>query len=235
MRTMLTSALAAFLDALAPPLCLLCGARSGAEDAVFCPDCLRELPVIEAAHCPDCLIATERGERCGACLAHPPDFDRAYALYRYEFPVNRLVHGLKYQARFALARAWGRMLAARTADFPADGVLPLPLHAERLAERGYNQALEIARHCARARGLPLYGESLVKHRSTPPQSGLSLKARRRNLQGAFRCLEDFSGRHLLLIDDVLTTGATANEAARVLKRHGAASVGIAVVARTPRH
>ncbi|MDR1890242.1 MAG: ComF family protein [Zoogloeaceae bacterium] len=234
-----TAPFSAFLDALLPPLCLLCGARiplrRQGDDVAFCPDCLSDLPVLQAAHCPDCLIETEHGERCGACLAHAPDFDYARALYRYEFPVNRLIHGLKYQARFAPARTWGRMLAVQTADFPADCVLPLPLHAERLAERGYNQALEIARHCACARGLPLERESLQKRRATPPQSSLSLKARQRNLKGAFSCQRDFSGRHLLLVDDVLTTGATANEAARVLKLHGAASVGIAVVARTPRH
>jgi ComF family protein len=236
---LLTTALTSFLDALLPPLCLLCGAKigvaSGAGDVAFCTDCLADLPVLQAAHCPDCLIATERGERCGACLAHAPDFDHAHALYRYDFPVNRLIHALKYHARFAPARTWGLMLAGETADFPADCVLPLPLHPERLAERGYNQALEIARHCAHARRLPLDVDSLQKSRATPPQSSLSLKARQRNLKGAFSCQSDFSGRHLLLIDDVLTTGATANEAARVLKLHGAASVGIAVVARTVRH
>lgn len=236
---MLISALTSFLDALLPPLCLLCGAKIGAKgaagDVAFCADCRSDLPVLQAAHCPDCLIATEQGERCGACLAHAPHFDHAHALYRYEFPVSRLIHGLKYQARFAPARTWGLLLAAETAAFPADYVLPLPLHPQRIKERGYNQALEIARHLAHARGVPLDRESLQKNRATPPQSSLSLKARQRNLKGAFSCQRDFSDRHLLLIDDVLTTGATANEAARVLKLHGAASVGIAVVARTPKH
>jgi ComF family protein len=231
---MLTTTLVSFLDTLLSPQCLLCGIRIGAGDAVFCPDCLRDLPVLSAAHCPDCLVATDHGERCDVCLADPLDFDRAYALYRYEFPVTRLVHALKYQTRFALARVWGLMLAAQTANFPADIVLPLPLYDDRLAERGYNQALEIARHYAHARGLPLDSKSLRKHRATSSQSNLSLKARQRNLKGAFSCQRDFSGRCLLLIDDVLTTGATASEAAHTLKRHGAASVSIATIARTLR-
>jgi ComF family protein len=229
-RTALSSA----LDALLPPRCLLCGAPCAANDTTLCEACQRDLPTLPAAHCPNCLSPTPTGERCGACLAHPPHFDRAYALYRYDFPLDRLVQDLKYHARFALARRWGEELAKASADFAADRVLPLPLHPTRLRERGYNQALEIARHCARARHLPLDIDSLEKCRATPPQSGLSLKARQKNLKGAFCCTRDVSGQRILLIDDVFTTGATANEAARTLKRHAAANVAIAVVARTLR-
>ncbi|MDR1349505.1 MAG: ComF family protein [Zoogloeaceae bacterium] len=222
------------LDALLPPLCLLCGAPCAADGATLCAACQHDLPHLPAAHCPNCLLETPQGERCGACLAHPPHFDCAFALHRYDFPLNRLVQNLKYHARFALARRWGEQLAQASADFAADCVIPLPLHPERLKERGYNQALEIARHCARARCLPLDASSLSKCRATPPQSGLSLKARRKNLKGAFSCARDFSGQRILLIDDVLTTGATANEAARILKLHAAARVAIALVARTLR-
>jgi ComF family protein len=226
--------LSSALDALLPPLCLLCGAPCAADDTTLCGACRRDLPTLPALHCPDCLAETPRGERCGACLAHPAHFDRAFALYRYDFPLNRLVQDLKYHARFALARRWGEQLARASAEFAADCIVPLPLHPKRLKERGYNQALEIARHCARARHLPLEATSLTKCRATPPQSGLSLKARQKNLKGAFCCARDFSGQRILLIDDVLTTGTTANEAARVLKLHDAASVAIAIVARTLR-
>lgn len=226
------AALSTTLDALLPPLCLLCGAPCAADGATLCDACRRDLPALPAAHCPNCLLETPQGERCGACLAHPPHFDRAFALYRYDFPLDHLVQDLKYHARFALAHCWGEELAGASADFAADCVIPLPLHPKRLQERGYNQALEIARHCARVRHLPLDIRGLEKCRATPPQSGLSLRARQKNLKGAFFCARDFSGQRLLLIDDVLTTGTTANEATRVLKRHGAASVAIAVVART---
>jgi ComF family protein len=227
-------ALSTVLDALLPPRCLLCGAPAATDDATLCAACQGDLPALPALHCPNCLRETTGGEHCGACLAHPPHFERAFALYRYDFPLNRLVLDLKYHARFALARCWGTQLAKASADFATDCVLPLPLHPERLRERGYNQALEIARHCARARHLPLDMTSLSKCRATPPQSSLSLKARQRNLKGAFAACRDFSGQRILLVDDVLTTGATANEAARTLKLHHAASVAIAVVARALR-
>jgi ComF family protein len=204
------------------------------DDATLCAACRRDLPALPALRCPNCLTETPQGERCGACLTHPPHFDCAFALYRYDFPLDRLVLDLKYHARFALARRWGAELAKASADFAADFVIPLPLHPERLKTRGYNQALEIARHCARARHLPLDANSLAKCRATPPQSGLSLKARQKNLKGAFCCTRDFSGQRLLLVDDVLTTGATANEAARLLKRHGATHIAIAVAARALR-
>ncbi|MDR2637458.1 MAG: ComF family protein [Zoogloeaceae bacterium] len=227
-----SSACRALFDVMLPPRCLLCGRPCGKDDEALCPDCIADLPPPATPHCPLCLIATTYGERCGACQRQPPHFDAARALYRYDFPLDRLIHLLKYRAGFALAKTWGRQLAALTADLPVDLILPLPLHPERLGERGYNQALEIARSLARARGLPCDRESLVKTRATPPQTSLDMKARKKNLRGAFECRRDFSGQTLLLVDDVLTTGATADEAARTLKLHGAARVYLAVVART---
>ncbi|MDR1848816.1 MAG: ComF family protein [Zoogloeaceae bacterium] len=224
------------LDALLPPICLLCGASCHAPlgDGVLCAGCLADLPKLPRECCPICLDATTHGERCGACLRQPPDFARVHALYRYAFPLDHLVHALKYHAQLALADAWGRYLAILTADIAVDCVLPLPLHADRIGERGYNQALEIARALAKTRNLPLDCESLEKTRPTPPQTGLSLKTRQKNLRGAFACSRDFSGQTLLLVDDVLTTGATCKEAARILKRHGAKEVHVAVVARAER-
>ena len=228
------------LDALLPARCLLCGAASGA--APICPDCEQELPALPACHCPLCLDQTTHGERCGACQMHPPHFDQVMALYRYAFPVDQLVHQLKYAARLALARHWGRQLGAqleqalaRQHSAPASRILPLPLHPQRLAERGYNQSLEIARHLTVALGLPLDRHSLVKTRPTRPQAELALQARKANLKGVFECRANLAGEHVLLVDDVLTTGTTLDEAARVLKLHGAARVSACVVARTLRH
>ncbi len=218
-------------DALLPSSCLLCG--SPCCGAPLCPGCLADLPPLAARHCPLCLEATTHGERCGACLARPPHFDQVHALYRYAFPLDHLISDLKYHARFALAKHWGRQLAGLTP--PPDRIIPLPLHPTRLAERGYNQAQEIARHLARSLERPLDPDSLEKSRATRPQAELSHKERQGNLKGAFACTRDMGGLHLLLVDDVLTTGATLDEAARVLKLHGAARVEVAVVARTPRH
>jgi len=223
------------LDLLLPPLCLLCGAPSGEEDGALCAGCLADLPVLPRPCCPLCLVATAHGELCGDCLKHPPAFTQVHALYCYAFPLDRLIHSLKYHAQLALADSWGRQLASLVAELPLDRVLPLPLHASRIRERGYNQALEIARALAKTLSLPLDYESLYKTRSTLPQTGLSLEARHKNPRGAFACARDFSGQRLLLVDDVLTTGATSREAARILKLHGAKEVHIAVVARAERH
>ncbi|MCL2075541.1 MAG: ComF family protein [Betaproteobacteria bacterium] len=232
-----TSVLSRTLDILLPPICLLCGSPSCEPhgDGVLCSGCLADLPMLPTLCCPICLVTTTRGERCGDCLQHPPAFTKAHALYRYAFPLDRLIHALKYNAQLALANAWGRHLALALSEVAADCVLPLPLHAERIKERGFNQALEIARALARARGLKLDTDSLEKTRPTPPQTGLTLKARRKNQRGAFASSRDFSGQTLLLVDDVLTTGATCREAARILKLHGAREVHVAVVARAERH
>ncbi|MGB4466793.1 MAG: ComF family protein [Azovibrio sp.] len=219
------------LSSLLPSSCLLCGARSAA--APVCPDCERELPALPDCHCPLCLDRTTHGERCGACQMQPPHFDRIHALHAYAFPVDHLVHQLKYAAHLALARYWGEQLAGTT-RVAASRVMPLPLHPRRLAERGYNQSLEIARWLARSLQLPLDRHSLIKTRPTRPQAELPLRARKANLKGVFECREDLEGEHVLLVDDVLTTGTTLDEAARTLKLHGAAQVSACVVARTLR-
>jgi ComF family protein len=219
---------------LLAPDCLLCGAPAGKTP--LCPACAAELPVLPAAACPICLEATTHGEPCGACQMRPPPFARAHALLPYVFPVDHLVHTLKYAAHFALARHWGAALAERlrAAQTPCDRVMPLPLHAGRLAERGYNQALAIARPLARSLGRPLDTRSLQKWRPTSPQSSLAHTERQKNLKGAFACTADLADQDIVLVDDVLTTGATLAEAARTLRLHGARSVSVAVVARTPR-
>jgi ComF family protein len=219
---------------LLPPVCLLCGTPG--QDLPICPACRAELPPLLHPCCPICLEATAYGERCAACLAHPPHFERLFALYRYTFPVDRLILNLKYNARFALAHLWSDELATQL--LPLAGmmhrVIPLPLHAERLSGRGYNQALEIARPLAQSLGIPLDISSLEKCRATSSQARSSLDDRRRNLKNAFVCNSDLSGERILLVDDVLTTGTTLNEAARVLKARGAFQVLAAVVARTNR-
>ena len=223
------------LEALLPSSCLLCGAWSGRTP--LCPGCAAELPPLPDSHCPLCLDRTTHGERCGACQMRPPHFDRVIALHAYAFPVDQLVHQLKYSARLCLARYWGSALGGKLAGVadPACRVMALPLHPGRLAERGYNQSLEIGRQLARNLDLALDCRSLVKQRATRPQAELPLKERQLNLRGAFACLTDLQGVHVLLVDDVLTTGTTLDEAARVLKLHGASQVSACVVARTLRH
>jgi ComF family protein len=216
-------------DLLLPASCLLCGGDSKSE--VVCAACAGELPQLTEQRCPLCADRTTHGERCGACLKDPPAFTRTLVAYRYDYPLDRIVHALKYGLQLAVAGWCADQLAPLTGDERFDRILPLPLHDERLRERGFNQSGEIAKALGRRLDLPVDLTSLLRTRATPPQAELPHKERLRNVRGAFECRTDLTGQHLLLIDDVMTTGATANECARILKLHGAASVTVAVVAR----
>jgi ComF family protein len=213
-----------------PESCLLCGADSGNE--LLCCACLGDLPPLPVHRCPRCGETTTYGEHCGSCLQNPPAFSGVSALYRYDFPVDRLVHALKYGHQLALADWFGKRLAELLVGPDFTAIIPLPLHPQRLRERGFNQSLEIARTIAGLRQLPLARDLLQRQRATASQAGLDRKARQRNVRGAFACHADCSGQRLLLVDDVLTSGATADEAARSLIEHGALEVHVAVVART---
>ncbi len=218
-----------FLDAMLPATCLLCGADAGGD--LLCPPCGADLPELPAARCPQCAVPSLHGETCGACLREAPHFDRTEALFHYDFPADRLIHALKYGHQLAVATWSAKRLAERLDSMAFDMLTPLPLHPERLRERGFNQSTEIARALGKQLKLPVERRHLRRVRATPPQAELPHKERHRNVRGAFECRADFTGRHLLLIDDVMTSGATVNECARILKRHGAATVTVAVVAR----
>lgn len=215
-------------DALLPGSCLLCKADSRAMP--LCADCAGELPPPPAMLCPQCAEPTTHGERCGACLKVPPHFDHTVTLFRYDFPVDRLIHALKYHHQLAVAPWLGARLAERLAA-AGQSIIPLPLHPERLRERGFNQSMEIARALGKALNLPVDCSSLSRLRATPRQADLPPGERHKNVRGAFACATDLTGRHIVLIDDVMTTGATVNECARVLKLHGAIKVTVAVAAR----
>lgn len=213
--------------------CLLCGADSNSD--LLCAACQDDLPGMPTFRCPQCAMPTTHGERCGACLVQMPHFSACHALYPYEFPADRLVQLLKYGHQLALAPWFAKQLAPLLLSRQADLIIPLPLHPHRLRERGFNQAGEISRALGNCLKLPVDRSSLARSRATPPQAALAHKDRQANVKGAFECRSDLSGKSILLIDDVLTTGATANECARVLKLHGAQRVEVAVVARAYRH
>lgn len=224
------------LDYLLPSHCLLCHAAS--KNNIVCPACAAELPVLAPTHCPHCLETTSYGERCGRCLAQPPFFDGVFATYAYAFPLDKLVQAYKYQQQLALA-GWfaaqlADLLAPQQAEHDWTTLIPLPLHRRRLAERGFNQALEIARPLSKRLGIPCAANGLARIRAGAPQASLPLKERLHHLRGAFACPRDYRQQRVLLLDDVLTSGSTANECARVLKQRGAASVHVAVIARALR-
>jgi len=217
------------VDGLLAQDCLLCGQASGSE--ILCPSCRDDLPRLTAERCPGCALPTPGGETCGRCLSRPPHYDRTLAPFNYGFPADKLIQAFKYEHRLALAPYFGRHLAECARDVCADRIIPLPLHPKRLEARGFNQALELARPLAKALRLPIDTRSCQRIRHTPTQAALPWRDREGNIRGAFRCNGDLSGQRILLVDDVMTTGASLNECARTLKLHGASEVTLLVVAR----
>ena len=173
--------------------------------------------------------------RCGACLRRRrPAFDDALAAFEYRFPVDRLVQRFKYAGDFAIGGWLGRCLAdaAGSAARPALLVAP-PLANARLRERGFNQAVELAKIVAREHGIACERSAFSKVRDTSPQPGLGRRDRLANLRDAFRCELRLQGEHVAIVDDVVTTGATADTLARLLRCAGAERVSVWAVARTP--
>ena len=219
----------AFRAAL-PQSCALCAAPSGS--ALVCAACARSLPPLPPA-CPGCALPSAARERCGRCVAQPPVFDRSWAPFVYAFPVDRLIQQYKYHGALAYADWFAETMLAAAPAMPRAGVIAaIPLARSRQRERGFNQALEIARHLSRRTGIPLAPNLATRVRDTPPQASLPWAERARNIDGAFACASDVSGQHVLVVDDVMTTGASLQEFARTLKAAGAASVENWVVART---
>jgi ComF family protein len=211
--------------------CYLC---RGAADSVLCAECDADLPRLVAPACPRCALAAPGGALCGRCLAQPPAYDETVAALAYAFPADVLVQALKFRSELSLAPFLGGLLASRLPrGTRVDFILPVPLSAARLRERGFNQALEIARHVAAATGCALAPQLAERSRDTPPQVDLPLVERAQNLRGAFRSTRALPGAEVALLDDVMTTGATLDELAATLKRAGAARVVNWVVARTP--
>lgn len=211
--------------------CLLCQADS--LDELLCQECMDELPRQDEWHCPQCADTSPHGQLCGQCLANKPHFDETIAPFRYEFPVDRIIQKLKYGHQLAIAPWLGKQLAihAGLQHADIDVIMPMPLHPFRIRERGFNQSIEIARPISCHLARPMRLDTLLRTRPTPPQAQLSRKERQGNVRGAFECRDDLTDRAVLLVDDVMTSGATLNECARVLKLHGARRVMLAVAAR----
>ena len=205
--------------------CFLC--RDSAS-ALLCPACDADLPRLVAERCPRCALPSPRGETCGRCLAHPPHYDATVAALAYAFPADALVHALKFRGELALAPLLAGLLSG-SIDSGADYLLPVPLSRERLRQRGYNQALEIARHLRHGR---LLVDACERSRDTAPQLELPFEERQRNVRGCFISRKSLDGACVAVVDDVMTTGATLDEMAKTLKRAGAARVVNWVVART---
>jgi ComF family protein len=221
------------MRALMPQSCQLCGAHG--TPGPLCPACLADLPWLPDACCAVCALPLASGRVCGACLDCPPRFERVEAALAYRYPADALIQAYKYGNRLALARLLGELLSqrvTRNGDADVDALVAMPLSNARLAERGFNQALEIARVIATHTGITLLARACRKVVDTPAQASLPWDERARNVRRAFVCDADLAGMRIAVVDDVLTTGATLNELARVMRREGAAEVRGWVVART---
>lgn len=225
-----------FDDALMPRRCAFCGFRTFAGERDVCPGCSSDLPWIRYA-CPRCAqpMSAPPAASCAACQAKPPPYVAAVAPLRYEFPVDAGLKALKFRRKLYYADAFAGLLldAAAGLDTDIDAVLPVPLHWRRRAVRGFNQAEELCRPLARRLALPLV-RGVVRRRRTPAQSGLSARERHRNLRGAFAVRRTLDARHVLIVDDVITTGATVLHLALTLLAHGAERVSVLAVARAAR-
>ncbi|BAR98628.1 competence protein F homolog [Blastochloris viridis] len=236
----LRAAAALIRDVALPPTCIACRVPV-ADDGGLCPACWAKLNFVSRPYCERLgtpfAVDLGAGMISPAALADPPAFQRARAVARYDEVARRLVHALKFGDRIELARPLGRMMAQAGAELltDADAVVPVPLHWMRLWRRRFNQSAALADEIGRSAGIAARPGLLVRRRRTGHQVGLSRAERARNVQGAFAVppegVGEVRGRRLVLIDDVLTTGATLEACARVLSRAGAARVDALVFAR----
>lgn len=223
--------------------CLVCASvfRDQGAGAVLCRACAEAMPRRSRGFCPHCGEPAAWPElppaACAHCLKETPPWGVFFFHGLHEGLLRDLAVGLKFRNHLLFGHVLGLLLAAHPgfSALEATAVVPVPLHASRLAARGYNQAQEIARPLAARLRLPLLPDALRRVRATAPQTGASRAERERNILNAFAAGQAVAGAHVLLVDDTLTTGATLAEAARALLRRGAAGVSAAVASRTPLH
>ena len=240
---MVSGALTYLADLLFPLSCKVCGVdiRSG-ETPGLCEGCWSTIRFLDGPCCPRCgkpfasdaALSHSPDHQCGDCREKPPKYDRAISAAIYETALAEAIHLFKYSKKTNWSRPLGRLLLKRVSDFgKLDMILPVPLHTKRLRQREFNQSLLLAREVSLATGLLLQVDNLRRVRWTQPQIELNGEERRKNVRRAFevRWPDQVEDRCVLLIDDVLTTGATVNECARVLKRAGAKSVNVLTLAR----
>lgn len=222
------------LHTLFPQKCILCAVATNSMKSL-CQDCISNLPLAPSVSCPQCGITTT-GEVCGRCLKNPPHFDSTLALFTYAFPVDAILQHYKYNNALYLGELFGTLLSESIFNTACDVIMPMPLHSKRLQDRGFNQSLEVAKILAKQLDIPLDQTSCTRIKDTAPQASLPLGDRLKNMRNAFdikpnQLPHQIKGKHIVIIDDVMTTGSSLNELAKTLKAAGAKRVDCWVIAR----
>lgn len=231
--TRLAHRLAQLYSKVLPINCRLCGICS--DDQPLCRDCASELPQIGPA-CPRCALPTPHYQLCGQCLSQPPEQHSSISIYQYKDPVDRLIVDLKFNDKLYLTQFFAERMAEVIKDKPLPELLiPIPLHPNKLKQRGYNQSYELAKALSELLLIPCSNNFLERVIDTKPQSSMPYKERKKNIQHAFQSTASSTFKHIALIDDVLTTGHTANAAAKTLRLAGVSRIEVWTIARTIRH
>ena len=214
-----------------PQRCVLCDASSA--EAQICAACDADLPYASSARCLVCAVPLPQAEICGECLRTPPVFNSAQAVFDYAYPVDGLLAAYKFSGQLSLASLFAQKIVTRLdCESLPDVIFPMPLHPTRLKQRGFNQALEIARDVGRKLSIAVDSVGCERVRATPAQVGLTREERLKNMRGAFHCANNFAGKRIAIIDDVMTSGASANALSKQLRELGAAEIQLWLVART---
>ena len=238
------------------PSCLLCAslqpqglspqnipAKAGyscvkANNHAACRACLNDLPWHPKTSCPQCGLASS-GQLCGSCISSSPDFDATTSVFLYDYPIDAMMQRYKYGNMLNLGHTFGQLLSEKLSLENIDLIIPMPMHPTRLKERGFNQALEIAKVLTKNCKDKLDYKNVERQTLTPPQASLPLKERVKNIKGAFKVnaevKDKIAGKRIAIVDDVMTTGASLNELAKTLKKAGASHVECWIIARTLPH
>jgi ComF family protein len=225
-----------FLKIFFSPRCFLCKFILP-HPTGLCEDCFKQLRLNEKVCC-QCALPLEQGVKCGTCLASPPPFDMTLAPFLYQPPLSHWITQLKFQHKLLNAKVLGQLLCVQIEKHYAvktkpDCIIPIPLHRQRLSQRGFNQAVEIARPIAKKLKLPLIYDHYRRAKNTHAQSQLSAYARHHNMQNAFKLYRNLAAKHVAIVDDVMTTGQTVRTFSQLLRKTGIQRIDIWCCARVP--
>ena len=216
-RRLITHRIGGLYSKHIPTPCLLCGTNT--KQMCLCPNCFVSLPRLGRC-CQRCALPIPTGQYCGQCLANPPIRHRTHSLFRYSSPVDRLISDMKYHGQLHLTNYLAILLAQslqQQNEIKPQLLIPIPLHPKRLKKRGYNQSVELRKTLSQQLNIPLDNNALIRIKNTLPQTQLPYSERKRNMKSAFRSLNTSLPEHIALIDDVVTTGHTADMAEKIYR------------------